>query len=145
MRKLLSLLLLLFSFNVFAMDRCMTGSWYDPDFVGQGVNIEVNSDSLVVAYLYAFVEKRQTWWSMVGDRFLTMETTVLLDDEDYVSKTLDVGVAEFEVITDDVIYFQYRLLVDVDPFTNEPKLCLADYCSGEYLLKRLTQPIDCDK
>jgi len=48
--------LLLISFNVsdFTTTPSMTGSWFDADNSGQGINIEVLSGNHVLVYWYAY-------------------------------------------------------------------------------------------
>jgi hypothetical protein len=144
MKALLISLLLMLSTSVFAVEQCHTGSWFNPDRNGEGINIEFN-DGLVVAYFYTFDQDgQQVWYTMVGDRVLTIETTVIVEDEsDFITKTVDSGVADIEIITDNVLVFKYNLILDNDG--DEFFLCEGDQCKAERVYERITQPIPCGK
>lgn len=129
--------------TAFAVDSCHTGSWYDKKRNGEGINIEFLKGA-VVGYIYTFDEYgRQIWYTMYGDEVLTIETTVVLDDSDFVTKTVDTGVASIKMITDDVMHFRYNFILEHDG-DGDFYLCEDDRCKGERVYERLTQPIPCD-
>ena len=145
MKTLLLILLLTFAGNVAALDECYTGSWYDPKRPGEGINIEVNSD-VTVAYFYSFNEAgQQIWYSMLGDEYLAIEATAKLDDVDWVTKQVDIGVGVIEPITSTEINFRYNLLLEYVPEINDVVICEGDKCKGDFLYRRITQPIPCGK
>ena len=60
-----------------ALDACYTGSWYDTQRDGEGINIEV-LEELTVAYFYTFDKNdNQAWFTLLGDKILTMHQTVI--------------------------------------------------------------------
>lgn len=135
--------LVLFSINANALDRCYSGSWSDSQREGEGINIEMN-DGVIVAYFYTFdVEGRQVWFTMLGESVLTMMTTVLLDDVDFITKTVDTGVAFIEPITANAIRFRYQHIIEWLPVEQEMVICKGDHCKADRLYKRITQPIAC--
>ena len=150
MKTLLMTVLFMVSGSVFALDECFTGSWFDPDRVGEGINVEVNKDgALTVAYFYTFDKRgRQIWYSMIGEETLVMESTVVVDDVDFITKTVDVGTAAVEPITNDVMVFGYVRLIEWNPIRKEFTLCdkeADDTCEAIHVYRRLTQPIACTK
>lgn len=143
-RSIVISLLFLFSSGAMAIEACHTGSWYDPDRDGEGVNIEV-IDGITVAYLYTFDhEDRPSWYTMLGDQYLAMYQTVVVPDKtEFITKTQPVGVAQFELLTDDIIYFNY--LIDIVYKDGLKYECNYDRCKGSYVYRRITQPIPCPK
>jgi len=133
-----------FTTAVLAVEQCHTGSWYDPNRNGEGINIEF-LDGLVVGYIYTFDNHgKQIWFTMLGDKILTIETTVVVDDVDFLTKTVDTGVAEIDMITDNVLVFRYNLLLTHNG-DGDFYLCDDPSCKGERVYERLTQPIPCVK
>ena len=127
-----------------AIDACYTGSWYDTKRDGEGINIEVLED-LTVAYFYTFDKGgNQVWYTLIGDKILTMHQTVIVEDPDeFITKTVLVGEAEIEVLTNDEIFYQFNIVWGyVD---GKLKRCTGDRCEGKYLYRRITQPIPCMK
>jgi len=146
MKKLLLILtLFLLSTTAQALDPCMTGSWYDPEQSGFGVNIEAH-DVYTASYLYTFDgDSRPVWYVMLGDKILTMSVAYVLDDDDFITKEVEVGVAEIIPITDGVIRFRYSLIAEVDPDGGGVRICRGDHCDGDYIFKQLTRPLECEK
>ncbi len=62
------ILLFFISFNVFAfdIDETMTGSWFDQNNSGQGINIEVLSGNRMLVYWYAYDNGQPLWLTGVG-------------------------------------------------------------------------------
>ena len=144
MRKLLLILgALLLSTNLWAIDSCHTGSWYDPDRAGEGITIEVIGDVTVV-YFYTFDRwDDQVWYTMIGDRRLVMYSSLIIpDDDEFFTKQVIVGDADIEILTDDVIFFNYDRALEY--FNGDLYSCVGDICKGSYVYRRITQPIPCD-
>jgi len=147
MKYFLTILLAIFSINAFALDECFTGSWYDKNRSGEGINIEVNKGgALTVAYFYTFDEdRRQTWFTFVGEKTLTMYQTVLLDYDDFITDEESIGVGVVEPVTNDVLIFAYDRLIKWLPLEEKFVLCNGKFetCSATYIYRRLTQPVAC--
>jgi len=143
MRKLFLIILLAMSFNAIAFDECLSGSFFDPTRDGEGLNIEPVGEKGLLAYFYTFANFDRIWYTMLGDTTLTMYTTVVLDDVDFITKTVAVGAAEIEFLNNNAMYFSYQILLDYDERSGEFEVCTRDYCAGSHLYKRLTQPISC--
>jgi len=138
MKTLLIVILLSISFPLFALDKCMTGSWYDPDNSGSGVDIQVLGDFTTVKY-YAYGSSRQAWYVMNGEGGnLNMIATVY--DAGVVTEH-DVGSAHIEQIDNNTITFDFDINIDVD---NGFNWCLSDFCQGNLTYTRITTPIPCD-
>jgi len=143
MKAFLTILLFLFSTTAFALDACYTGSWFDPLRDGEGINIEAN-DQNVVAYFYTFDRNdRKAWFTLIGDRVLAIFDTILIDDKylDFRTETVLVGSAIIEPLTNNDLYFQYQF--DLEYKNGIKYECVGDICTGNYLYRRLTQPIPC--
>lgn len=63
------LLLMIFSINVSAIniDESMTGSWFDENNTGQGINIEVLTNNRLLIYWYTYKNGQPFWLTGVGD------------------------------------------------------------------------------
>ena len=146
MKTLLTILLLMISGSAMALDACLTGSWYDPEQSGFGINIEAHQ-GFTGAYLYTFDKNlRPIWFVMVGKEVLTMSVTAVVPDNDkFIAKELDVGVAEIIPVAEGLIRFRYSLIAEYDTEKGKLVLCNGDHCDGDYLFTQLTKPIACDK
>ncbi|MCH9699200.1 MAG: hypothetical protein K0U68_13950 [Gammaproteobacteria bacterium] len=60
--------LFLISFNVFAIniDESLSGSWFDQNNPGQGINIEVLSEQRILVYWYTYLNGQPHWFSGLG-------------------------------------------------------------------------------
>ena len=128
-----------------ALDNCMTGSWYDPERDGEGINIESDGD-VTIAYFYTFNRSdKSVWYTMVGGTYLAMYDTFKVDDEfkDFRTETKLVGTASLEPLGFNNIYFQYEF--DLEYKNGVKYYCVGEICKGSYLYRRLTQPIPCGK
>ncbi len=67
-KKAVLLLLTLISFNVFSfdIDESITGSWFDQNNSGQGINIEILSGNRILVYWYAYDSGQPLWLTGVG-------------------------------------------------------------------------------
>ena len=145
MKTLLMTVLLMVSGSAFALPACMTGSYFDPEQAGFGVNIEAY-EKITAAYLYTFDKDfRPIWYVMVGDEVLTMSVTYVIDDKVFITREVDVGVAEIIPLADGVIRFRYTLIAEVDPDGGKLSLCRGEHCTGDFVFKQITRPIPCDK
>jgi len=134
---------LMFMQSAFALKPCHIGSWYDPDRKGEGINIEV-INGLKVAYFYTFDDDGdQVWYTMIGEEIMTIMTTIkIYDDKQFITKTVDTGVAILEALTNDVIRFKFDRIIEYNE--GYPEVCEGDTCSGEYIYRRITQPVPCE-
>jgi len=79
--KILSLILVLLSAPVMALERCMSGSWYDSTDPGTGIDIQVLG-SQTVGYYFTYGSQGKTWYVMLGEgRDLTIIGTTQKGDE----------------------------------------------------------------
>lgn len=120
---------------VIEMDACMSGSFYDPENPGEGINVEV-LDSAIVIYFY---ELDGTWMFAQGD-----ENGLELY-QPYSGGVGDVGSAYFIPVDDNTVEFGFDMILDLDDITFERPIpwCLKEGCSKSFVYKRLTQPIPC--
>ncbi len=142
MKILLTILLIGFTWNVYADDVCLTGSWYSPERDGEGINIEVDvgeKDTIVSGFFYTYVSNNPNWYVFEGviDN-LTMYTGFKLSESPFKAVVREVGVAKITYVTDNLMIYSYNLNVGPDG-----KPCISQ-CSGEYIYTRLTQPIACE-
>mgnify|MGYP000620660412 CR=1 FL=1 len=144
MKAVLAAIMLLVSVNAMALDACMTGSFYDPEQEGFGINVEAHQ-GFTAAYFYTFDKNlRPIWFVMVGKEVLTMSVTAVVKDNDvFITKELDVGVAEIVPLADGLIRFRYSLIAEYDVDRGALVLCRGDHCEGDYLFRQLTIPIAC--
>ena len=130
--------LLLLSTPLLALDKCMSGSWYDPENSGEGITLQVLGDT-TLGYFYTFGSAGKAWYVMLGeDTSMTMIGTVKTGE---VITEAEVGYAEITVIDNNNIIFDYNLNLDVDDGFD---WCLSGFCSGNYAYKRITSPIPCE-
>jgi hypothetical protein len=113
------------------LDPCMSGSFYDPDAPGEGINVEVLEDQVVV-YFY----RADGVWFVLQDGEVY---------QPYAGEIYDVGRGVFEPISQDEVYFSYDLLLDSTQVSQHRPIpwCLRSDCEDEMILQRLTQPIPC--
>lgn len=146
MKFLLAIALLIFAQSSFGLDRCMTGSWYDPERDGEGINIEV-LEGQTFGYFYTYgLNNHKVWYLFQGkdDRNLTMYGTLKTSEDPFKAAEYDVGTASIRVFDEDFMLFEFQLRTDLSE-DNAHKFCLANYCEGKYLYERITTPIPCGK
>jgi hypothetical protein len=119
-----------------SVDPCYTGSWYDPENPGSGVNVEV-LETAVVVYFY---RAEGTWFVLQGD-----------DDgleayQPWGDGIENVGDGYFAPVDNDTAAFGYDLLLDLERAAPGLPIpwCLRSDCSGEFEYTRLTQPVPCE-
>ncbi len=137
MRYVLAGILLLLSGSVFALDSCITGSWYSPERDGEGINIEVLEDGDLL-YFYTYRNQKQVWFVSIDG---VIYTTRKGSKEPFSVDTFEVGTSLIEVHDNDNLTFTFKLDLDIDRNAAIP-WCLTQ-CYGEYSYERLTQPVKC--
>lgn len=136
------LLLLTLSPNLFALDECMGGSWYDIERDGEGVDISVH-DGVTFGYFFTHGSAGTVWYTFSGKDVLTVRGTRKTSEDPFKAFTVDVGAAVIVPLTDNLIRFKYDLTLDVDDDKETP-WCLSKNCKGDFIYDRLTQVIPCD-
>lgn len=128
---LVGLFLLFFAITAQA-NTCLSGSFYDPEAPGSGINVEVLEDQTVV-YFY-----RED-----NDWFIMQDNTVY---QNWAGDVTEVGVGDLVWVDDDNVVFSYNLLLDVHMISFERPIpwCLRSDCKAEFEYVRLTQPNPCD-
>lgn len=140
MKFLAVIFLALLSSSVLArsepIDQCMTGSFYDPEAPGEGINIEVG-ESYTLVYFYRF---DGTWIVLQGDEYGDLQAY-----QNWGDGVQNVGVGRLVVIDQDTVEFSWDLILDLRFISFERPIpwCLHSDCEGIVIYKRLTQPIDC--
>lgn len=138
----------------FALDRCLSGSWYEPFTEGEGINLEI-SDELVVGYFYTWKDGFRDMYTLTGynetdasnapwfDEFVTLtgHASFLLDG---LHQTFQVGHAAIEVLSDDILILAWEWEADWGDSDTPIPQCTRYECSGVRVMLRLTQPIECN-
>ena len=141
---LIVILLLLFTTPAMALDKCMLGSWYDPDRSGEGINLQVVGEITVIHFYTFNYNDDETWFILLGDRIFTMSSLVKIpDDDEFLTKEKLVGHAEIEYVSNNAIYFQFKQ--DLIYENGRAYECNHETCEGRFLYKRSTEPsIPCE-
>jgi len=148
MRIFVLVLFLGISFQVAALEKCMSGAWFDPERNGEGMVLEI-LDEQTLGYFYTYGSEGRAWYVMLGEdalpdvELLTIYGTAKVSNIPFVVREFDVGSAFISVIDNDSIRFKYDLVLDVDRDAAIP-WCLAGFCEGDYTYQRLSQPIPCE-
>lgn len=119
-----------------SIDACMSGSFYDPEAPGEGINVEVHEDFIIV-YFY---DASGSWMFLQGDdNGLDMYQPY---GDGQVHK---VGDGFFIPLNDNEVNFGFDQLLDIRDVTFERPIpwCLRSDCEFDKILTRLTQPIPC--
>lgn len=114
----------------------MSGSFYDPENSGQGINVEVLENAIVV-YFYGHGGK---WKFFQGDdNGLDMYQPY---GDDSIGK---VGSGYFIPLDDNTVEFGFDMQLDLELIDRgyATPWCLRSDCAREYVFERLTQPIPC--
>jgi hypothetical protein len=141
MKFLAAIFLVLFSSQVLArsapIDACMSGSFYDPEASGEGINVEV-TESYVLVYFY---DMSGTWMFLQGAN----DGRPLEAYQNWYGNTYNVGSGYFIPAGYDNVEFGFDLLLDVRDVTFERPIpwCLRSDCARDFEYQRLTQPIPC--
>ena len=120
---------------VIEMDACMSGSFYDPEAPGEGINVEV-LDSTIVVYFYG----------RDGDWFIFQGDENGLDMYQPHNGSVDkVGNGYFIPVDDNTVEFGFDMQLDLRDITFERPIpwCLRSDCAQAFVYKRLTAPIPC--
>lgn len=165
MRKLLlGLMLFAFSGTLWGLEACHTGSWYDPTQGGEGINVEIVKNQVLV-YFYTWSEfqvdvgteeepefktgYKQEWFVFQGPQpvgriaLLKAYDVFKTEDTPWNSSTVEVGSGTLETIGDNTLIFTYDFVLDLNRSDPTP-WCLHLGCSDELLYTRLTQSIPCE-
>jgi hypothetical protein len=135
--------------NAQALDKCMTGAWYDPARDGEGIELTVLDEDTIYGYFYTFRYDRTEWFSMLGGHdFLAADMrvyrTVKNEASHFDATVWDVGSASVDLVTQDHIVFTFHLNLDLyDGTEGGTPWCLHGGCNRQYEYVRLTQPIAC--
>lgn len=137
MKYLLTLLLALgMTTSVQALDNCVTGSWYDPENSGSGINVEV-MDDVVVVYYYT----PGRWLSFLGANDLPYSVDLNLYQTTS-EGTRYAGDGSIDIIDNDTMVFNYMQQYDFWREDATIPWCIG--CTGTFEYVRLTQPIPCE-
>lgn len=143
MKAFLLAALLLISTPLMALDSCLSGSWYTPDRVGEGITLEI-AENQVVGYFYTYGSAERAWYVLAGDNdnnILTMYGTSKISEKPFAVFQSKVGTAVVTEIDSDNINFSFDIVLDID---DANPWCLSGFCKGAYKYTRLTQPIPCE-
>jgi hypothetical protein len=64
---ILMVIVLSYATSAGAQDSCMTGSYYDPEAAGEGIQLTV-LDDVVYGYVYTHSVYSNEWFTFIGDR-----------------------------------------------------------------------------
>ena len=146
-KVLIAILALLFAADAYALETCDTGSWYDPDRAGEGINLEV-TEGTVVMYFYTYAEGSHAFYVGVGENDdelveLTLYETVPGSLLEFPKEELEVGTAILEK-EEGFLLWSYHLSLDADSLGNgHLPYCVGFHCDGDLIYERLTQPVAC--
>lgn len=146
MKLIFASILLLLSGPAFGLDKCFTGSWYEPATSGQGVNLEVTED-LVLGYFYTYDADKQ-FYLFVGpnkeDEFGGLELTAYetVGSSPFPKEELMVGNVWINAFDSGKLSFSWNFELDADKWAGSGiPWCLG--CDGSLELVRLTNPLGC--
>ena len=151
MKLLFSLcaLLLIFSAPVLAMDGCYSGAWYEPATSGEGIDIQVSTEK-VVLYRYAYLNGVPNYWvtNTPNSNDLTLHFVAyqtLMNDG--VIDVFDVGSISLTPDPDDTKKMRMSWDYDIDlSKIGEGSIpwCLTSGCAGSKELVSLFRPTECE-
>ena len=139
--------LLLLSGPAMALDKCYSGSWYNPGTEGQGFNLEVY-DNLVLAYFYTYddMDEKQ-FYVGVGENNpydpLIIDVWETYEQPDWPKGSWKVGGFKFVPNGGDNLYVEWSFQLDVDKPYSIP-WCYYQHCRGALDMVRLTNAGACD-
>jgi hypothetical protein len=134
----------LFIGPVYAIENCMTGSWFNPAIDGEGINIEVTNEK-VVGYYYSWYVERDLH-TFQGDNDHPYEVSLYAYTAVLRSGALKnewVGDVVIEAIDADTLRFMFLWKFDFHSTSSIP-WCFTG-CSGNIEYTRLTQPVACGR
>ena len=138
MKAITFTLLMLFSITASAVGykACYTGNWYE--FNGEGISLDVVSSERIVGQFYGYAtDNRNRWYSL--DAGASGRGTLYTTDNGM--RLADIGSFSLDFVDNDTVIFVFDIDYDID----EPGWCLATaQCTGERVMTRITQPIDCE-
>lgn len=145
-RVLLSLLLLLAAGSAYGLDKCMSGSYYNPDKNGQGFDLQV-SDETIVVYFYGYAGKSHYWFLGNGANqnseeiyLAAYETSKDDDGEVWYPKVGDMTIFTWEDSAKLTISWNFKYDLDrpiAIPWCNS-------MCKGDETVVALFRPLDCE-
>ena len=133
--------------SAWALDKCMTGNWYDPTTDdGRGFALEVlENRNMAVAHFYDWYGGRRDHFIFSGDNLPDDETFYFNAFQSLVSGTAAgtqyVGGGEITYIDNNSVLFEYTWQYNHLNTSNTMHWCIGCSSIGEY--NRLTQPIEC--
>jgi hypothetical protein len=135
--------LLVFASTGWALDPCYSGSYYNPETVGTGIDIQVSED-IVAVYRYGYLGTPNYWVGAtenIGDFIeVDMSATRYLEDGTITEFVVgDVTLAP----TETGLHFTWHWSLDLRRDTAIP-WCLGEQCVGEEELIPLFNPTPCE-
>lgn len=147
MKGFLILLLLALTAPAFALDRCYSGAWYEPASSGEGIDLQI-SDEKVVLYRYAHLNGAPNYWVTSTEQsdsavlnftaYQTMRTITGIEVFDVGSLQLTTNPQENSQL---IMAWDYD--IDLSKVNGATPWCLTGGCSGSKELTHLFQPIKC--
>jgi hypothetical protein len=124
---------------VVTVDACITGSWFDPENNGEGINVEVLPNGTIVVYFY---RKADVSWVL-----LTGDYNGLVAYQPFADRVDEIGDGYIKVIDEDTVEFGWDFGLYLAPSNWDEDTvipwCLNGSCEGVVEYTRLTQPIPC--
>lgn len=149
-RVLLSLLLLLVAGSAYALEKCMTGNYYDPASDGQGFDLQVSDETVVVSF-FGYAGNSKYWFLGTGanqdsdEIYLTAYETEKDDNGDvWYPKVGDMTIYTWE--DPNKLSISWNFSLDLDRL-NEPGIAIPwcnSMCQGDETVVALFRPIDCE-
>jgi len=148
MRTLLfTILLSSFAVPALALDKCYSGSWYEPETSGEGIDLQI-SEGKVVLYRYAHLNGSPNYWTSSLNNsdsavlnftaYQTMRTATGIEVFDVGSITLTTNPPE-----NSRMIMEWDYDIDLDKIGSGTPWCLSGGCSGSKELSHLFQPVTC--
>lgn len=116
-----------------SIDACMSGSFYDPENPGWGINVEV-LESTIIAYMYW---PDGSWFLFQGD------DNGMDAYQPYGDGVDKVGEGFFIPLDDNTVEFGYDIKLNLFKISRTRPIPWCIGCANEFVLSRLTQPIPC--
>lgn len=145
MKLLLITLITLFSANAFALDQCYSGAWYEPATSGEGIDLQV-SDEKIVLYRYAYLNGKPNYWvtslpNTDTDTYQFRANQTLKSDG--VIDVYDVGTITLKT-SEGRLMMSWNYDINIQQSAAGGSIwCLSGECSGSKELIRLFQPVAC--
>jgi hypothetical protein len=134
MHKVILAIALCASFSAHALDTCLSGSWFNPERSGEGMDINITED-VVVAYWFGHLDGT-AWFVAVGPNDgakvqLDIYQTLEGGDE----KIIEDKIGEMQISHDEFMLIDYQLHLDLRQLGAENiaiPWCLSQFCSGSW-------------